>query len=375
MRLADFILTNMEEILLAWEDFAKTYIPSAQGMDQVELRDHAKEMLQAIAADLGTAQTAPEQAAKSMGQGPRLKGKTAPEIHAIARLVDGFSIDEMASEYRALRASVLHLWQPDMREGGALSLKEMTRFNEAIDQALAESIASYSADVTESRHLFLAILGHDLRTPLGAVSMGAEFLMQVETSEAARIRVAARIYSSAQRASKIIEDLLDFTRTHLGASIPIHRIETNLGFTAENVVEEIRMFHSGRKVDFLKQGLLNGNFDGARIAQAFSNLTMNAVQHGAADNVITVKIQGNSDAVVFSVHNYGEAIPKKEFSRLFNPLARYSAEKSADRALDSNLGLGLYIACQIVQAHGGTIEVDSNENTGTTFTASLPRNT
>lgn len=373
MRLADFILSNMEKILLEWEQFARAHIPSAKGMNPTELRDHAKQMLEGIAIDLNTAQTMMEQAEKSKGQGPKTKGSSAPEVHALTRLLEGFTIDEMASEYRALRASVLQLWTQDTKKRGSFELEDMTRFNEAIDQALAESIARYSADVNDSRHLFLAILGHDLRTPLGAVSIGAEFLMRVDTFEGQHIKIASRIHRSAQRANEIVDDLLDFTRTQLGASIPIHRTETNLGFVAEYVIEEIRVFHASRKVLFEEQGPLNGDFDGPRIAQVFSNLTANAVQHGAVDSVITVRIQGDAEAIVFSVHNHGPAIPKNELSRIFNPLTRYSEDASAHRGPRSSLGLGLYIVREIVSAHDGAIEVASDEATGTVFTVKLPR--
>lgn len=373
MRLAKFITANMEEILLRWEKFAKERISPAKHMNREELRDHAKQMLEEICVDLGTEQTSPEQARKSKGQGPKTEGKSAPEIHATTRLLSGFSIDEMVSEYRALRASVLQLWAQQSKTGDLLELEDMTRFNEAIDQALTESIARYSVDVVESRHLFLAILGHDLRTPLGAISMGAEFLMQADSSDGQHIKIASRIHSSAQRATKIVDNLLDFTRTHLGASIPIHRTKTNLGFIAENVIEEIRVFHSDRKVYFEKTGALDSDFDGPRIAQVFSNLTGNAVQHGFSDSPITVKIQGNADAIVFSVHNQGDAIPKEELSRIFNPLTRYSEDASAHRGPRSSLGLGLYISREIVNAHGGTIQVSSADDSGTTFTVSLPR--
>jgi hypothetical protein len=141
VRLSDFILENMEPILQAWEDFARTIEPPALTMDDVELRDHAKLMLTVIAADLKTSQTKLQQSEKSKGNAPRDKQDTSAETHAEARLLSGYSVEQLVSEYRALRSSVLHLWTSQAAGGQATDMEDMTRFNEAIDQALAESVA------------------------------------------------------------------------------------------------------------------------------------------------------------------------------------------------------------------------------------------
>ncbi len=115
MRLADFILRDMETIVVQWEAFAGTLLPAAANMKSLALRDHAQQILQAVAKDLSTAQSREAQAEKSMGRAPVLIGapETAAQTHALLRARGGFDINQLAAEYRALRASVLRLWMDE----------------------------------------------------------------------------------------------------------------------------------------------------------------------------------------------------------------------------------------------------------------------
>ena len=162
MWLSHFILDHMESILQAWEDFAKTIEPPAFTMNSKELRDHASLMLKAIADDLRRPQTRLEQSEKSKGRGPRDKEDTAAETHAVTRLEAGYTIEQLVSEYRALRASVLHLWGDAEKNGLATEMADVTRFNEGIDQALAESVARFAEITKEAveneRQRLLAVL-------------------------------------------------------------------------------------------------------------------------------------------------------------------------------------------------------------------------
>jgi signal transduction histidine kinase len=180
MRLAEFILANREPILAEWETFARTCAPAGHAMDIAALRDHAGAMLTVIAADLQEPQTRLAQSEKSKGRAPEADPAvvTAAGEHGSGRADSGFTVDQMVAEYRALRASVIRLWT---RAEGALEagdIEDLTRFNEAIDQSLAESVASFNQNVEEAKETFLAILGHDLRTPLGAIRTSAEFMLE-----------------------------------------------------------------------------------------------------------------------------------------------------------------------------------------------------
>lgn len=196
MRLSKFIRGNMEVILQEWEDFAETIHPLTTATKS-QLRDHAKEMLHVISSDLDTTQEVQEGIDKSKGRAPESAAETAAESHAEDRLMAGFTIEELMAEYRAMRASVLLLWQEKVRQADEFDLQDMLRFNEAIDQAATESITRYSTMLRESQNVFLAILGRDVRNPLGAISMGTQLIMQEATTPAMRQRVAAQVLISA----------------------------------------------------------------------------------------------------------------------------------------------------------------------------------
>jgi hypothetical protein len=172
MRLADFIAANIEAILTEWDAFARSLYPQ---MTQLALRDHARQILATVVADLSTSQTKQEQSEKSMGHAPKVPNapETAAETHAVLRAQGGININQLAAEYRALRASVLRLWE-EPHHPGVEGLQDVIRFNEAIDQALAESIGFFSATVDRSRNLLLGMLGHDMRNPLNAIVMVAQ---------------------------------------------------------------------------------------------------------------------------------------------------------------------------------------------------------
>jgi signal transduction histidine kinase len=373
MRLAQFILTNLEEILQAWEDFAKGLSPATEKMGTKELRDHAAQMLKEIAAGLDDAQTTEEQIEKSHGKAPRGTDDTAAETHAVTRLISGFTIDQMISEYRALRTSVLLLWSARNEQASPQDIEDVTRFNEAIDQALAESVARYSAAVNQSQSIFLGILGHDLRSPLGSISLGAEVLLMADDLDPRYTKIASRIYSSVKRTNKIIEDLLDFTRTHLGDGIPITRAEIDLCPLCQKIVEEMQAYHPNHTIVFTSGPGMTGQFDGARIEQVVANLIGNAVVHGLRTTPVEVGLHKAGEKVLLTVHNLGEPIPPKNLATIFDPMKRHSSYASDERGARAGLGLGLYIAREIVVAHGGEIRVDSAADRGTTFTVEMPR--
>ncbi|UVL48232.1 sensor histidine kinase [Pseudomonas moraviensis] len=372
MRLPDFILENLEPILQAWEDFARTIETPGAELDNVALRDHAEQMLRAIVIDLRTRQTVSEQLAKAHGQAPRDDEETAAETHAVTRLMAGFTIDQMVSEYRALRTSVLSQWLRQVKDGKSVNVDDMTRFHEAIDQALAESIASYSRAVEASRNVFLGILGHDLRTPLGAILLGADMLRRTENVDHRTGKVARQIYASVQRATQIVGDLLDLTRCQMGPGIPVKKALIDLSPLCERVIEELRAFHPQANVVFEAKQPVMGAFDGARMEQVFSNIISNAVTHGDNQFPVTVELQALEEGAVFTVHNGGEPIPEDVLPFIFNPMGRFSQRSVVDHGPVAGLGLGLFIASEIVASHAGSIEVSSDLPGGTVFRVKLP---
>jgi signal transduction histidine kinase len=377
LRLSEFITTQREPILAEWETFARRLGPITESMDIEALRDHASEMLTVIAADLDTPQSAREQQQKSVGRAPD-EGTdvvTPAEEHGADRAERGFSIDEMVSEYRALRASVVRLWTASRDTFAETDIIDLTRFSEAIDQALAESVSRYTADLDESREMFLAILGHDLRTPLGAVITSSTFMLDTNELEEPHLTLTSRIASSSRRMERMVGDLLDLTRSRLGGGIPIERDWMNLEEVVRDVVSELAAVHAGRGIEVDVKGDLRGRWDQARMTQVFANLIGNALEHGAPEAPVTLSLNGAKKEVSIAVHNHGVPIPATMMRRIFDPMKRRQTRGGRARGASSHLGLGLYIAERIIEGHGGTIDVTSSASAGTTFTIHLPRKT
>lgn len=374
MSLSRFILSHLELILQEWEDFASTLEPLV-GANKKELRDHAAAVLKVIAADLDTAQCEHESIAKSKGHGPQAADDTAAEIHAADRVAAGFTGEQVMAEYRALRSSVLRLWARQVEVTTAGDIQDMVRFNEAIDQAQTESMARYAKMLREAQHLFLAILGHDVRTPLGAISMGAQVLLQDQTLPSKALKVGLRIFNSSKRMDGIVRDLLDFSTSHLGDGIPVDPYTVDLSQICHGVMEEAKTFHPDRKMDLMVEGDLTGAWDGARMAQVFSNLISNAIQHGKPESVIKVSIRGLPCEVVYEVRNDAELIPPAKLRTLFDPVKRFAIRPASERVATrtQNLGLGLYVVKQIIAAHEGDVSVTSTTTDGVVFSVHLPR--
>jgi signal transduction histidine kinase len=372
--LAAFIRANQEPVLAEWEAFARTCTPASGPMDIEGLRDHASAMLTVIAADLDTPQGGAAQAEKSRGNAPDDEDAepTAAEEHGADRAGSGFTIEQMVSEYRALRASVIRLWSRSRGELGPRDLVDLTRFNEAIDQSLAESVTRYTQELDQSKEMFLGILGHDLRTPLGAVLTSAKFMLETQELKEPSLTLTSRIASSSTRMMHMVGALLDFTRGRLGGGIPIEREPMNMGKVVHDVVEEICAAHPTRTIDIDARGEQQGEWDAARISQALTNLVVNALEHGSKATPVTVETCGDERELTITVHNRGRAIPSERLSGIFNPMKPRVTEETAAGGPHGNLGLGLYIADRIVHAHQGRIEVASSEEHGTTFTVHLP---
>jgi signal transduction histidine kinase len=374
MKLSKFIVGNMEEILVEWEAFARTTLPAAETMDSLALRDHAKLILLAVAKDIDTPQTAKEQSDKSKGMAPPLAGKeTAAATHGALRQLSGFDLVQLGSEYRALRASVIKLWKAQLTELSDSEFNGMVRFNEAIDQALAESIKSYSRAVNQSRQTFLAILGHDLRSPLSSIQMAAQLVLESEALHAQHLDFAAIIKRNALTMKRMIKDLLEYASGELGRKLPIKRTDANMGSVCQAALAEVQTALPDIIFNFEVSGNLDGFFDEARFQQVLSNLLNNAVKHSKPGMPITVSARRESETVIVQVKNFGIPIPPESLQVIFNPLVQLS-NNGTSSARSTSLGLGLFIAREIVEGHNGTIEVNSSEEDGTVFTISLPKN-
>lgn len=373
MRLSEFIVLHADRIVDEWEQFAETLTPAAETLNRTQLRDHAHSILLAAARDMNTRQSASEQAAKAKGEGlektPSLDEAAAS--HGELRHTVGFDLVQMTSEFRHLRACVIRLWVNHLESPELTYFQDMIRFNEAIDEALAESTAAYAEQVNRSRDIFLAILGHDLRAPLQAVKMSTEMLLRKAPLDSKGLSLVGNIQNGARHMGAMVSDLLEFVRSRLGSSLPIEPKPMNLADAAREAIAEAYAGRPDCQVHLHTDGDTQGQWDRGRIDQLLQNLIGNALQHGLNGQVPTLSLDGTADSVELRMHNFGPPIPQAALGTVFDPLVRSATEELGSNS--TSLGLGLFIVKEVVQAHRGTIEVASSEAAGTTFTVVLPR--
>jgi signal transduction histidine kinase len=234
--------------------------------------------------------------------------------------------------------------------------------------------AEYEARATRAREqqfreMFVGILGHDLRSPLQVVMTSASLLKRGADRPDER-KFSDAILRAAHRMTRLTEDMLDMTLSRLGGGLPIRREDVDLCDLVTSSIDELGAEHVSRiLVDV--HGDSTGSWDRARLCQVLSNLFSNALKYGAASEPIRVTIDGTSPSVVvIEVHNRGEPIAPDLLPIVFDPFRRGVSEV---HRRGEGVGLGLFIAEQIVRSHGGTIEVRSSREEGTTFSISLPR--
>jgi signal transduction histidine kinase len=216
---------------------------------------------------------------------------------------------------------------------------------------------------------FVGILAHDLRMPLGAISVGASVLER-RLTEAQDAALVGRIVASVRRMGEMVTQLLDLTRSRLAGGIPVERSRVDLVGIVGGVLDEIALAHPTATFSRLLPGQLVGDWDGARIAQVVANIVGNAVQHGHRSHPVAIVLEDRDGAAVLTVQSRGPVMPGEVLAEVFDPFRRRS---SAPRGKTTGLGLGLYIARAIVDAHGGAIRATSSEEEGTIFTIELPR--
>lgn len=231
-------------------------------------------------------------------------------------------------------------------------------------QQAARSDLSSERETAELREQFIAVLGHDLRTPLGSIALGAD-LLALKVADPALLPVVERIRRSARRMASLVDDVMDFTRGRMGSGIGLNlRRHDSVHLTLEQVIDEMRGLHPERVIAASIPDLLCLDCDPERLAQLLSNLLANALVHGNAGTPVQVDARHEDGKFVLSVSNEGQDLPPEVIAQLFKPYWR-----AASRPGSEGLGLGLYIVDQIARAHGGKIDVTSSAGcTAFTFT-------
>lgn len=194
------------------------------------------------------------------------------------RAQSGIDIEQLVAEFRALRSSILRLWT-ETYPIGPDTIHDITRFNEAIDQAVAESVQFYARERERWREIFLGVLGHDLRGPLNAVALMVELMARQGTAPAQQTAMLER---GVHRMKTLLDSLLEYSRSNLGVGMVLHLAPTDLAAACSEEVQLQRLAHPGARIEFSAQGPTEGTYDASRVREALGNLVSNAVKHGDA---------------------------------------------------------------------------------------------
>jgi len=276
-----------------------------------------------------------------------------------------------ADEYRFQRGDSSYMFVSDqgyvVRDAHGRALRMVGALQDISERKRAEQEARRRADFEQ--HL-IGIVSHDLRNPLNAISMAATLLLKQGRLDEPGHRTIDRILCSAERATRLLADLLDFTEARLQGTLPVRLRPLDLHELTRQVVEEVQFAHPRRQLVLEKAGSGRGEWDADRLAQLITNLVSNALAYSSEHSAVRVHTQGLPDEVRLSVNNRGEPIPPELMGQLFQPLKRGGGTGPRGK---HSIGLGLFIVKHIVDAHGGSISVESTVENGTTFTVSLPR--
>jgi signal transduction histidine kinase len=303
----------------------------------------------------------------------RTRGLLSTPLRAFGRVLGTLTIARHAAtrEHSAPFTSEDRLLVEDLADRAALAIDSARLLvREHAARSDAERAQEELRRTAEFRERLIGIVSHDLRNPLTAIITSAMFLARAEDLPDRLAKPVARIGSAGDRMRRIIDELLDFTRGRLGGGIPIEPHPTNVETIARRVIDELELSHPSRQLVLEASGRLEGNCDETRLAQVVSNLVGNALEHSPPDAPVTVALADRGESeMVLEVKNAGAPIPADLLPHIFDPFRR----GTADRAASGHLGLGLFIAAEIVRAHGGTIQVESTAEDGTTFRVVLPR--
>ncbi len=223
----------------------------------------------------------------------------------------------------------------------------------------------------EFEQQLIGIVSHDLRTPLSAITLATTLMLRSDSLQDRHRATLMRVLSSAERAQRMIGSLLDFTQARVGGGFVLQYSHLDLQDFISLVMDEVRLVHPDNELQLKFSGAGQGKWDADRLAQLLTNLLNNAILHGLQDKPVQLHVSGGTDTVTLSVHNWGPPIPPEMMPHLFEPMRRGDNAPLPSR--NKSVGLGLYIVQQVVLAHGGTIEVSSSEEQGTTFRVCLPR--
>jgi signal transduction histidine kinase len=375
MKLGALIHSQIDAIIDRWEAATREALepPKAATLGEA-LREPYRNLILQTLADTQVAFSAEQSSSLVDREGYRAAEPDSVAPYVALRYDAGLTVADVVCELGLLWPSVVSLSRATGSLDQAVPVNELECFTGALHRMLARSVQIYLDKVSAAGDMFLAILGHEIRNPLQAIAVAGKLLAVPNLPDPIRLETGARISRATKLMEQLVSDLIDFTRSRLGVRTRLERSACDLREACQEALELAKM--SAPEREFIQQfvGNLQLQADRARLRQVMSNLLNNAVQHGDAATPISLSATGTVEGIVLTVSNFGRRIPEEATRLIFEPLVQVPISSAdSEKRYKQSLGLGLYIAREIVRGHDGTISVHSSATAGTTFTVRLPR--
>lgn len=351
---------NIPEILNRWEQTTLESKKGSHGQDSLELRDSLPDFLDQLIEVLEISQD--KSGAKKIKDdaGSKKMGSRHGKDRAINT---SYSMNEMIFEYHILRKVICEV----MDEEAILTPVEREVIVSAVEQAVSGAATAFSNSLKEIHEQFSLIIAHDLRNPVSAAKTSAQLILRRPDDVENCIHKASLISTTMDRVDLMISDLLNISRVRAGEALILDFKKCDLDWLTRETLNELNITY-GQRFNIDSSGKCIGNWNENGLRRVIENLTTNAVKYGSERTPINITISHDEEFAFFSIHNEGEPITPKEQEAIFNPFHR---TKAAEKKV--GWGLGLPMVKGMVEAHKGTITVDSKKNKGTTFNITIPR--
>jgi signal transduction histidine kinase len=353
------LLANSEKIMCLWENRAKAEIRAAINQDSLVLRNSLPEQLSHLADALSTMDRTSVRIRWDFNEATRL-GKSHGTDRAGRAL---YTIDQLIFEFHILRQVICEV----MEEDGPLSNIEREIITCMIEQSVNDAATEFCVTHTNIQQQLIHTLAHDLRSPVTAAKIISQQLQRKFGDDESINIMAKRITKNMDRLDLMIQDLLDAGRLKSGEQLPLEFKECDLNTIVTHTIEDLNFIYNNR-FKYVSTGECLGHWSEKGLQRLIENLASNAIKYGLPDTDILMTLNNFGEEIIFSVRNEGIAIPLKDQSVLFQQYGRaHTAEKK------TGWGLGLTVVQAMARAHNGTVEVESLEGMGTTFTVKFPK--
>lgn len=359
---SDRLKQNAQRIMRLWEERARDEVGASIHQNSLVLQNSLPQYLNQLVDELSNKiERTPARIKADQLESTRI-GKQ--HGHERAGFAD-YSMTQLIFEYHILRQVIFQV----LEEESPLKTRERDIIIDSIEQAVNDAATQFSQTLQDIQELFMVTLTHDLRGPLNIIKMGTQLTLRRLEQGDTHVNIAAKMLNAVDRLDSMIQNLLDASRLRSGQSLRLEFEECSLDSLVRDVAEDLSFAYGDRnRFVVVSDADVKSNCSRKEIRRVIENLAINAVKYGAPDTPITLTLQQNQTQISLTVHNEGEPIALDAQSILFQQFRRTTSAED-----QTGWGLGLFLAKSIIEAHQGTIEVESAEGKGTNFIIKLPK--